>query len=158
MHLYLEECALCLPVRAVAHEIDPANPGPAQEFPTLDARAIRPPKARSKRKTLPDGTLVLETFDDYGKSRDPYHGLICGSHVAMRYSIHPDDPATAAFESRWNFTLERGGWRVAIDTESTMRCDTRFFYLTRRLRATEGAKETEVMTKEWEETIPRGLL
>lgn len=49
-------------------------------------------------------------------------------------------------------------WQVAIDTESTMFCDGQNFYLTRKLRATEGADETEVLTKEWAETLPRGLL
>jgi len=156
--LQLENCALVLPVRGATDETDPANPGPARDFPTLDARQLRAPRGQSERKTLEDGTLVLDTFDDYGKTRDPNHGLICGSHVAMHYSIHPDDPASASFASRWNFTFERDGWQVAIETESAMRCDTQNFYLTRKLRATEGALETEVLTREWSETIPRGLL
>ncbi len=102
--------------------------------------------------------MVLETFDDYGKTRDPYHDLIVGSDVRMHYGIHPDDPATARFETAWNFTFERADWQVAISTECRMSCDTQNFYLYRRLRATEGADETEVLTKEWSETVPRGLL
>jgi hypothetical protein len=156
--LQLEQCSLVLPVREVADEINPANPGPAQSFPTLDAQPLRKSEGRSERRILADGTVVLDTFDDYGKTRDPDHGLICGSHVAMHYGVHPDDPASATFQTRWNFTFERDGWRVAIDTECAMRCDTQNFYLTRKLRATEGANETEVLTREWSETIPRGLL
>jgi hypothetical protein len=156
--LQLRDCALVLPVRQAADEISPANPGPARNFPALDVQQLRKPQGRSERRTLEDGTVVLDTFDDFGKTRDPDHGLICGSHVAMHYGIHPDDPASATFRTRWNFTFERGDWQVAINTECTMRCDAQNFHLTRKLRATEGANETEVLTREWSETIPRGLL
>ncbi|MCP5086834.1 MAG: glutaryl 7-ACA acylase, partial [Rhodobacteraceae bacterium] len=91
-------------------------------------------------------------------TRDPYHGMIAGSHVAMRYAIHPENPATARFDEQWNFTFERGDWQVEIDTENTMTCDAANFYLHRKLRATEGAEKTEVLTKEWSVTVPRGLL
>ncbi len=156
--LHLDGCALTLPERQVTDEISPADPGPAQEFPTLRVDQLRPPSGTSERYLCDDGTLVLDTFDDYGKARDPYHGLIVGSHVHMHYSIHPDDPATAEFKTDWNFTFERQGWQVAIDTENTMTCDAENFYLWRRVRATEGADKTEVLTKEWAETLPRGLL
>jgi len=156
--LQLANCALHLPVRSVTEEGDPTHPGPAQDFPLLDVEVLRAPDGRSERKTLAEGTVVLDTFDDYGKTCDPNHGLISGSHVAMHYAIHPDDPASARFESRWNFTFERNDWQVEIDTESSMWCDTQNFYLTRKLRATEGASEAEVLTREWSETIPRGLL
>ncbi|MEX0301792.1 MAG: CocE/NonD family hydrolase, partial [Leisingera sp.] len=156
--LHLEGCALLLPVREAAKEIDPAHPGPAQNFPILQAEELRAPSGTSERKVLEDGTVVLETFDDFGETRDPYHGLATGSHVAMRYAIHPDDPTSARFETQWRFTSERDGWQVAIDTESTMHCDGQNFYLTQKLRATEGADETEVLAKEWAKTLPRGLL
>ena len=156
--LHLEGCALRLPVRDASQNIDPANPGPARDFPTLDGEQLREPTGTSRCGTLSDGTVVLDTFDDYGKSRDPHHGQSMGSHVSMHYAIHPDDPASARFESRWSFTFERGDWMVAIDTASTMSCDAQNFYLHQKLRATEGADETEVLTKEWSQTIPRGLL
>ncbi|KIC09340.1 glutaryl 7-ACA acylase [Leisingera sp. ANG-M1] len=156
--LHLEGCMLHLPVREAAAEIDPANPGLAQEFPVLQAKELRAPAGTSERKVLEDGTVLLETFDDFGETRDPHHRLATGSHVAMRYAIHPDDPASARFETQWRFTSRRNGWQVAIDTESTMHCDGQNFHLTRKLRATEGADETEVLAKEWVETLPRGLL
>jgi hypothetical protein len=156
--LHLDRCALHLPVREVAAEIDPANPGPARDFPTLDTEVLRAPSGTSDQQVQADGTVTLDTFDDYGQARDPNHGMVVGSHVTMHYAIHPDDPATATYRSSWRFTFERDGWRVAIDTESAMRCDGENFHLTRKLRATEGADETEVLTREWRETIPRGLL
>lgn len=156
--LHLQDCALHLPVREVSREIQASEPGPAPKFPVLAADQLRTPASHSERKETEDGRIVLETFDDYGKSRDPYHGLIVGSDVRMHYGIHPDDPATARFETAWKFTFERAEWQVAISTECRMSCDTQNFYLYRKLRATEGADETEVLTKEWSETIPRGFL
>lgn len=156
--LKLENCSLALPVRKVAFEPHPMNPGPPRDFPTLAAEVLRSPAGTSKSLTEPDGTVALKTYDDYGKTRDPYHGLIVGSHVEMRYAIHPEDPASAAFHEAWNFTFERGDWQVEIDTENSMTCDAENFYLRRSLRATEGVEKSEVMTREWSETIPRGFL
>ena len=39
-----------------------------------------------------------------------------------------------------------------------MTCDADSFYLHRKLRATEGADKSEVLTKEWRETLPRRFL
>ena len=156
--LQLQNCALHLPVREVTHEIQASEPGLAQAYPVLDAEQLRTPSAKSERILTKDGRIVLETFDDYGKTRDPYHDLIVGSDVRMHYGIRPDDPTTACFETAWNFTFERADWQVAISTECRMTCDVQNFYLNRKLRATEGADEIEVLTKEWSETVPRGLL
>lgn len=158
MTLHLQDCALHLPLREVTSEIHASEPGPAQTYPVLEAEPLRPPSAQSERMMTDDGRVVLETFDDYGKTRDPYHDLIVGSDVRMHYGIHPVDPSTAVFETAWNFTFERADWQVAISTECRMNCDAQNFYLYRKLRATEGADEIEVLTKEWSETIPRGLL
>ena len=133
-------------------------PGPVQDYPQLEAEQLRAPAGTAGWKTMTDGRLVLETFDDFGKARDPYHGLAAGSVVTTQYGIHPDDPATARFDTQWSFTFERGDWQVAIETECSMHCDSENFYLFRKLRATESAEKIEVLTKEWTETIPRGLL
>ncbi|MFY9238044.1 MAG: CocE/NonD family hydrolase [Roseovarius sp.] len=156
--LDLAECSLDLPVRTVSTEIATSAPAAPQEFPTLGADNLREPAATARTETLADGMIVQETFDDYGATRDPHHGLEVGSHVTTRYVIHPDDPTAAQFDSAWAFTFQRGDWRVEIETENSMTCDATNFYLHRNLRAVEGTEKTEVLTKEWSQTIPRGLL
>lgn len=156
--LYLEKCVLHLPVRNTSAEIDPQNPGPAQDFPRLQAEYLRTPSSTSNQRTLADGTKVLDTFDDYGEFRDPYHGLVNGSHVSMHYGINPNDPSSARYKAEWEFTFRRGNWQVKIETNNSMTCDRENFYLYRKLRATEGHNEAEVLQKEWRETIPRGYL
>jgi len=156
--LDLDNCVLTLPVRIGDNGVDPAAPGAPKDFPVLQTEALRDIASRSDRRQEEDGTVILETFDDYGKFRDLDHGFESGSHVALRYSIHPDDPTKAAYESHWNFTYGRGEWQVEIETENTMTCDADHFYLHRKLRATEGAEKSEVLVKDWSRTIARGLL
>ena len=98
---------------------------------------------------------MLETFDDFGASRDLEHGLESGSHVAQRYAIHPDDPLSARHEARWRYEFRRGNWSVRIDSGSIMTSDAQSFHLVREVTAREG--ETVVIDRRWEEAIPRGL-
>ena len=156
--LHLARCRLVLPERrvAAADEIDPAAPGHPADFPVQAARTLRDPANRTERRIDPDGTRVLETFDDFGASRDLAHGLETGSHVEQRCSIHPDDPLSACQEVRWRYELRRGDWSVRIDSESVMTSDADRFHLAREVTAREG--DTVAITRRWEEDLPRGLL
>lgn len=154
----LEKSHLSIPIRNVTEEIDPAAPRKPQDFPALQAEELRPASGTSESGIQDNGRYQLETFDDYGKTRDPYHGMIAGSHVHQHYSIHPDAPETARQEAKWNFTFERGEWSVEINTESVMTCDKESFFLRRFLTATENNSKTPLITREWSEIIPRGLL
>ena len=156
--LETEGCELLIPERRVKIEPEPANPGPAEPFPVLNAGVLRAASSSVQRGADDKGHTTLDTFDDFGMTRDPYHGLISGSDVTMHYAIHPEDPASATFSAKWNFHFKRDAWEVWIETRSHMSCDENNFYLHRELRATEGPSETEVLTKEWSRIVPRGLL
>jgi putative CocE/NonD family hydrolase len=156
--LDLAGCSLDLPIRSVAREIDPCAPGGPRAFPVQSADVLRAPSAKASVNISDTGLIVQESFDDFGANRDLGHGLETGSHVTTCYTIHPDDPTAARFDAHWQFTFRRGDWQVAIETDNTMTCDAENFYLHRKLRAVEGAANTETLTKEWSKTIPRGLL
>ena len=154
--LHLPRCRLILPERRIAgEEIDPAAPGGPADFPMQAAEILREPANRTERRIAPDGTRVLETFDDFGASRDLEHGLETGSHVAQRYSIHPDDPLSARHEARWRYEFRRGDWSVRIDSKSVMASDAETFHLSREVTAREG--DTIAITRRWDEDVPRGL-
>ena len=153
--LHLTECRLILPERRAADEIDPAAPGPPAHFPVQGVEILREPANRTERRVATDGTHVLETFDDFGASRDPEHGLEAGSHVTQRYSIHPDDPLSAHHEARWRYEFRCGDWSVRIDSESVMTSDADRFHLAREVTAREG--DAVVIARRWEEDIPRGV-
>ena len=154
--LHLAECRLILPERRAVDEVDPAAPGRPAEFPAHAAETLQRPVNRTERLIASDGTHVLATFDDFGASRDLEHGLESGSHVEQRYSIHPDDPLSARHEARWRYEFRRGDWSVRIDSESVMTSDADRFHLVREVTAREG--DAVVVSRRWEEEIPRGLL
>ena len=155
--LHLPECRLILPERRVSGEVlDPAAPGDPADFPVQAAETLREPANRTERRITSDGAHVLETFDDFGASRDLEHGLESGSHVEQRYSIHPDDPLSARHEARWRYEFRRGDWSVRIDSESVMAADAGAFHLCREVIAREG--DTIVIARKREEDVPRGLL
>ena len=154
--LRLAGCRLILPERRAADEIDPAAPGPPSDFPIHAAETLRAPANRTERRIDSDGAHVLETFDDFGASRDLEHGLESGSQVEQRYSIHPDDPLSARHEARWRYEFSRGDWSVRIDSESVMTSDEESFHLDRGVTAREGG--AVVISLRWKESIPRGVL
>jgi putative CocE/NonD family hydrolase len=152
------ESVLTLPVRNNNKITPPAHPAPIKMVESDSAIKIRPSDGWAKDYTEPDGTIIQESFDDFGQSQDRIHGMNVSSHVNTRYSIHPGDPTRASLLVRWNFSYQRDDWQVEIDTSSHMTCDHENFYLHRKLRAMEGAVKTELLNKEWSEAIPRGLL
>lgn len=149
---------LTLPVRKSEDLILPLNPAPMEPMVSDAARMLRPADGWAKDHVEPDGTVVQESFDDFGLLQDMTHGMTTSSHVHTRYSIHPERPESADLQVTWQFSYGRDQWQVEIDTSTRMTCDEENFYLHRTLRATEGAVKTEVLTREWSETIPRGLL
>ena len=156
--LHCTGCQLVLPIRNVSQEPEPANPGPPDVLPVLASQVLRDPSGATHQGIDDHGRITVESVDDFGLTRDPGHGLVSGSHVATFYAIHPDDPASAEMRVEWQYQYQRNNWQVQIDTQSRMHCDETNFYLHRKLRATEGPDETEVLSKEWSRTIPRGLL
>ena len=155
--LHLPRCRLILPERRVSgEEMDPAAPGDPADFPVHAAEVLRAPANRTERRIDPGGACVLETFDDFGASRDLEHGLETGSHVAQHYSIRPDDPLSARHEARWRFEFRRGSWSVRIDSESVMTADAGAFHLARKVTAREG--DAVAIARSWDEDVPRGLL
>ena len=133
--LHLARCRLVLPERR-GRGPRTRSTRPRRAIPPTSrsraARTLRDPANRTERRIDPDGTHVLETFDDFGASRDLAHGLETGSHVEQRYSIHPDDPLSARQEVRWRYEFRRGDWSVRIDSESVMTSDADRFHLARR--------------------------
>jgi putative CocE/NonD family hydrolase len=154
--LDLAGCRLILPERVGGEPADPQPPGPPRAFPTLDAEILRGTTSETASRVDADGTLLLETFDDFGMARDRGHGLANGHTVRQRFAIREGDPLSARHEAVWRYEFARGDWGVAIDSESLMTCDADNFVLRRRVIASE-ADET-VLDRTWNATIPRGLL
>ena len=153
IRLDLAECKLILPQRkADGGEIDAPPPPP---FPAPAREVLRPPESRRARGTGADGRIFREEFDDFGRVRDPSHGLETASEVLQRAEIHPDDPLSATLRAEWKMSLARGDWNVRTETGHDMRADAGRFHIRAWLRAFEGGRL--FAERSWEESIPRGL-
>jgi predicted acyl esterase len=122
--------------------------------PPLRDRQIRPMNRRRViEQEEPSGRATVVVDYDGGKSEDPEHGLITGSHQRERYEILPGDVTSARMETHWTQELERGDWRVRTETRTTLRSDRDAFYLAAEVEAFEG--DAKVFERRYEKRIPR---
>jgi predicted acyl esterase len=151
--LTLQSALLKVPVRrsAARNETRFARPEAAAPW---RIETLRP--TNSERRVEHDqktGTVTLHITDDFGEVRDLDHGLVNGSVVEERWTIHPDDPLSAKGEIHWTQTLAREAWSVRTEIHSSMRSDRENFHLTGRVEAFEG--DSQVFSRDFNETVAR---
>ena len=71
-------------------------------------------------------------------------------------TIGADDPLTARYRLTQAYELGREGWRIRIETTTSMRATATDFLLQGQLRAYENG--ALAATRDFDETIPRDLL
>jgi hypothetical protein len=76
--------------------------------------------------------------------------------LKREFSIGGDDPLTALCRLTQSYELGREGWRIRIETETSMRATATDFLLQGTVRAYENG--ALAATRAWDETIPRDLL
>jgi putative CocE/NonD family hydrolase len=79
------------------------------------------------------------------------------SHDLKRvFTIAADDPLTARYDLAQRYDLGREGWRIRIETKTSMKADADYFIL----RGTVSAFENDrpFATREWDEKFPRDFL
>ncbi|BCY13975.1 CocE/NonD family hydrolase [Actinoplanes sp. L3-i22] len=123
--------------------LDRPHPGfgePEQAAP-LAIVAGPPPAVRPEREVRyePESERWVLTVDpNYGGNRTFPDGLTYRESALERYTIAGDDPLSATAESQWTIGLERGDWRVTIDTSSVITATATHFRLSNEVRATLG--------------------
>lgn len=90
---------------------------------------------------------------DSGEVRDLEHGLISGSRVEERFTIHPDDPLCAKAVTTWEQTGGRDGamWRTQVETE--MWCEVDRFIS--RAKLTAWCEGEVFLERSFEDAVPR---
>ena len=149
----LQACALSLPVRPQSDgdECTFASPEGASPW---QVETLRPATSnREVRRDADGGVVTVAVTEDFGELRDLDHGLVNGSSMSERWSIHPDDPLSARAEIEWEQTLSRGDWSVRTIATHGMRSTAAEFHIAATLRAYEGT--TLVFEREWERRLPR---
>ena len=100
-----------------------------------------------------DGETRLIIEDDFGKVRDPDHGLIYGSIGRETWSILPDNPLSAKGTCHWTNEIERDDLTLKTEAYCQMWSDAAFFYLNASLQAYEN--NILIFEKSVEDSIPR---
>jgi uncharacterized protein len=76
--------------------------------------------------------------------------------LSRELTIAADDPLTARYHLTQSYELGREGWRIRIETRSSMRATATEFILRAKLRAFENG--TLAAARDFEETLPRDLI
>ena len=151
--LTLHSGSIALPVRPTA-EGDECNFEEAEAAEAWKHEELRPSSYSRNVQTDPETGVVTTAVNcDFGENRDSTHGLIAGSSMKERWTIHPDDPLSAKVQTEWEQTGGREGtmWRTHVLAEMT--ADAESYNFRALLTAFEG--EETVHQKMYEDSIPR---
>ena len=152
------ECCLRLPARAAS----PADTALADFPPPEMAAPIAREELRTgrSRKTIShdliDGWTELRIEDDGGRTHYSGSGMEVDDGVTEVYRVREGDPLSLRVDIARHLELQRGDWRVRVETRCAMSADATHFHLSHHLDAYEG--DTRVFTRADAKSIPRHLV
>jgi hypothetical protein len=154
LKVFTGECRLTLPIR-------PPDPKDA-DVTFEDPEAARPYDVTQIGTEdhnwhvvfdLAEDRHTLVVTDDSGLVYLPDSELVYGDRVVETYSSVADDFESIAAQTHAQRSLERGEWRIAMDTRMSVTSDKDNFYLDAELDAWEGS--TRIFSRNWSRSIPR---
>ncbi|MGI9354988.1 MAG: CocE/NonD family hydrolase C-terminal non-catalytic domain-containing protein, partial [Rhizobiaceae bacterium] len=151
--LSLNSGSLSLPVRQMAENDEWSFQEPEGAEP-WKREELRPASYSRTTQTSAETGIVTTAVDcDFGENRDLAHGLVSGSSMKERWTIHPDDPLSAKVQTEWEQTGGREGtmWRTHVLAEMT--ADAENYNFRALLTAFEG--EETVNQQMYEDSVPR---
>ncbi len=150
--LQLSDIRLELPVstaQSVTSEFASAEGAAPLETETLSEEEF----ARTRLFDYVSGIETCSTLRDTGLTRHRHTGIETQERCLEEYSIHPDDPNSAAGKCTWMKSHGRGQWRTNVKTVVTVHALRKHWKLDANLLALEG--DEVVFEKNWSEEIPR---
>jgi hypothetical protein len=153
-----ESSQLMLPVRPPQPEDGHLRPfGRAEGSSPLPVETVRTGKIqRHKRTDIVTGQTEVQNVFDFGRVRLTDNGLETEDITTNSYTIAEGDPLSAVVRCEQFLEYQRAGWRVCIETTSTMTANATHFYITNLLDAYEGT--ARVFSKSWTFSVPRDLI
>jgi uncharacterized protein len=91
--------------------------------------------------------------EDMGRYTIDHIGLETDFVQREAYRIRDEDPLSAEVEITYSIAIGRGDWQTRTETRTVMRADKTHFLIEASLDAYEG--ETKLLTRQWDERIPR---
>jgi hypothetical protein len=149
-----------LPVRPPRPEDDDLRPFEEPEFPPpLEVERADIPRGagRSASRDLESGRHELVVgVDHFGARRLVRDELLYRERAIDTFAIVEGEPLSAMARSEWTIELERGDWRVRVETSSALSGDAEAFHVTNALDAYEG--DARIFAKTWSRRLPRDLV
>ena len=153
--LTLSDAKLVLPLH------DPAQDGPALAAfgPPEGARPLETRQITAgtgHRKLTLNFDTGIETHSrhgDTGKTTHLHTGMTVRYDNEDRFEIHPRDPNSAVAHCSWVKEYSRDGWEARVESFVNMEALSDIWRVTAQLKAFDAAGE--VMTRDWQEDIPR---
>jgi putative CocE/NonD family hydrolase len=117
--------------------------------------------SRTATLDLVNGTAAYSTKSDGGLFGEGAYrfdeiGTSVSHDLARDLSIAADDPLSARYELTQSYEMGRQGWRIRIETHSSMHATATHFIVGAKLLAFENG--TLAATRDFEEKIPRDLV
>ncbi|HKJ77848.1 MAG TPA: CocE/NonD family hydrolase [Gammaproteobacteria bacterium] len=146
------------PADAKLPAFEPPERGPAPEITALRHLPLR----RAVERDLTTGTTVYAVCGDAGDfggaavCRIEDIDLTVGYTIRKTYRTHEYDPDVTATTIEQTTLHERGDWKVRLECWTELTAETGGFRLRASLKAFDG--DAPFASREWDETIPRGLL
>lgn len=130
---------------------------PPEMAPPLPHEVLRTGSAhKTISRDLATGESEWRLESDGGRLRYTGSGMEVEDWVCETYTVRDGEPLSLRAHIRHALELQRGAWRVRVETASDMTGDATHFHLSHHLDAYEG--ETRVFTRASTQSIPRHLV
>jgi hypothetical protein len=151
---------LRLPIR---HAAPATRHSPLPDFPPPETAAPIPLeqlRTPFSRKTITHdqigGWTELRFEDDGGRLRYTGSGMEVDDRATEVTTVRDGDPLSLRVEIERRVELQRGAWRVWVQSRCAMTADATHFHLSHTLDAYEG--DTRVFSRSSDKAIPRNLV
>ena len=101
------------------------------------------------------GRVTIDVRDHEGAATIVPQQFFHSAEGWERYSILPDDPASAEGEVSWVHEMSHGDWSVKTETQTRLTCDARDYRIEATLRAWSDGEL--VREQSWDVVVPRHL-
>jgi putative CocE/NonD family hydrolase len=131
--------------------------------PEIDIEVLEPKKI--ERRITQDrmtGEIAVETRGIGGflgpgrRWRVTPIGTVIGHQLVKRFTITEGDPTSGKGEYSQTYELERGDWRIRIETHTAFRGTRSDWVMAQEVKVFEA--DAEVFSKVWTDTVPRDLM
>lgn len=156
LNIFPARSRLVLPLRNGGQTPAPGFP-PARAASPLDVNfETRPATSWSVTEDRTTGRVSVDVREHEGAAHIESQGFFHSAEGHERYTVLPDDPASAEGEVTWTHEMRRDDWSVRTVTWTRLTGSPTEFHIAARLQAWDG--DDLIRDKDWTLSIPRNMV